>query len=126
MKNMQKVISFLTRNDGIWSIPLSFLLLIMGNVLLNKYFGEPIISLEYIQPLFVVAFIMVSVNAIAYLGGLLNHKDLQDYYYSDKVNTDIDRQGRPYRKVFIYLGVYFFYFIVSVLLFVYVSNLWFK
>lgn len=126
MKAMKKVLSFLERNDGIWSIPLSFFILIGGNLLLNRYFGEPIISLEYVQPLAMVALVMVCLNAIAYLGCNLNQKELQRYFYSEKSGEDMSRWGvNPFYRVLLYLVVYLVYFLIGLFLFIYFSNLWF-
>jgi hypothetical protein len=126
MKAMKKILSFLERNDGIWSIPLSFFILIGGNLLLNRYFGEPIISLEYVQPLAMVALVMVCLNAIAYLGCNLNQKELQRYFYSEDSGRDMNRWGvNPFYRVLLYLVIYLVYFLIGLFLFIYFSNLWF-
>jgi hypothetical protein len=123
---MKTILKFLRRNDGLWSIPLSFFILIGGNLLLNRYFGEPIISLEYVEPLAMVALVMVCLNALAYLGGNLNQHDLQKYFYSEKSEVDMSRHGvNPFHRVLLYLGIYVFYFLVGLFLFIYFSNLWF-
>jgi hypothetical protein len=127
MTRTKKVLSYLRRNDGLWSIPLSFFILIGGNLLLNRYFGEPIISLEYVQPLAMVALVMVCINALAYLGCNLNQRGLQKYFYSRKASFDMHRQGTSgISRVILYLVVYFAYFLVGLFLFVYFSNLWFN
>jgi hypothetical protein len=123
---MKRILKFLRQNDGIWSIPLSFFILIGGNLLLNRYFGGPIISLEYVEPLAMVALVMVCLNALAYLGGNLNQHDLQKYFYSEKSEVDMSRYGvNPFHRVLLYLGIYVFYFLVGLFLFIYFSNLWF-
>lgn len=121
----KKLRSFLLKNDGLWSIPLSFVILIGGNLIFNKLFGEPILSLEYVEPLFFVALLMTSFNAIAYLGCNLNQRSLQKYFYSAEVKKAM-QEVSPAKRVVMYLLVYFAYFLISALLFVYVSHLWFS
>jgi hypothetical protein len=123
---MKKILKFLRQNDGIWSIPLSFFILIAGNLLLNKYFGVPIISLEYVEPIILVAFVMVCLNTLAYLGGNLNQHDLQKYFYSERSEIDMNRYSvNPFHRILLYLAIYIFYFLIGLFLFIYFSNLWF-
>jgi hypothetical protein len=123
---MKKILSYLERNDGIWSIPVSFIILIGGNMALNRYFGEPILSLEYVQPLFMVALVMVCLNTIAYLGCNLNQRWLQRYFYSEQSSVDLHRQGASaLTRILVYLSVYFVYLLIGLFLFIYFSDLWF-
>ncbi len=62
--------------DGFWSIPLAFLLFAVSGTVSVAYFGDALISTEYVQYIVLAAMIMVFANFVVFLGIRFNFRAL--------------------------------------------------
>jgi hypothetical protein len=81
--------------DGFWSIPLAFLVFAISGTVSVAYFGDALISTEYIQYI---------------LGIRFNFRALQREIYNKEVKYEINTYLTTWQKVVLYLLLYAFYF----------------
>ena len=93
--------------DGLWSIPLAFLAFMLVGTVSMQYFGDPLISVEYIQQVILAGLILVFANFVAFLGGYFNFRGLQRYFYSRELKSETKTTLTPWQKIKLYLWVYF-------------------
>lgn len=90
-KNIERVVSFLIRWDGIWSVPL-LLLVWIGFLYAGEYFwGNDFggMTPSYYHAVIYAMAVLVSLNFAAWLGIRLNHKTVWDFYrYQYKLTFD--------------------------------------
>jgi hypothetical protein len=95
--------------DGLWSIPLAFVVFSVIGTFSYRYFGDALISTEYLQYVVLAALIMVVANFVVFLGIRFNFRALQRQIYSSQMkealNTDLD----TWQKVKLYMLLYFGY-----------------
>ena len=96
--------------DGFWSIPLAFLLFAVSGTLSVSYFGDALISTEYIQFIILAAMVMVFANFVVFLGIRFNFRALQREIYNKEVKYEINTYLTTWQKVVLYLLLYAFYF----------------
>jgi hypothetical protein len=125
---MKKVLRYLQMYDGVWSIPLAFLGFFMAGRYGYEYFGDALISTEYIQVVFMAALILIFANFVVFLGINFNFRSLQRYFYSIEIKEQIKNELTVWQRIKLYLFVYFFFlvlflFIVWLLMTVTVSGL---
>jgi hypothetical protein len=92
--------------DGIWSIPLAFLGFFLAGSLSLKYFGDPLISIEYLQQVILSGLILVFANFIVFLGINFNFRGLQRFFYSQELKEKIVSLS-VWERIKLYLIVYF-------------------
>jgi ABC-type uncharacterized transport system permease subunit len=124
----KKVLYYLQKYDGVWSIPLAFLGFFMAGRYGYEYFGDALISTEYIQVVFMAALILIFANFVVFLGINFNFRSLQRYFYSTEIKEQIKNELTVWQRIKLYLFVYFcflvlFLFIVWLLMTVTVSGL---
>lgn len=118
---MKKILELIRKFDHVWGLPLAIFLLIGGNTLSNHYFNDPLISTEYLSPLFMTACVLTFIHAISFLGMWLNHKDLFKHYNDDASFKYLNDKER----ILLYLGMYLVYLIVAIIVYFYINNLFF-
>jgi hypothetical protein len=96
--------------DGIWSIPLAFLVFAISGTVSVAYFNDAIISTEYIQYIVLAALVMVFANFVVFLGIRFNFRALQREIYNKEVKYEINTYLTTWQKVLLYLCLYAFYF----------------
>jgi hypothetical protein len=96
--------------DGLWSIPLAFLLFAVSGTMSVAYFGDALISTEYIQFVILAALVMVFANFVVFLGIRFNFRALQREIYNKEVKYEINSYLTTWQKVVLYLLLYSFYF----------------
>jgi hypothetical protein len=96
--------------DGFWSIPLAFILFAVSGTVSVAYFGDAIISTEYVQYIVLAALIMVFANFVVFLGIRFNFRALQREIYNKEVKYEINTYLTTWQKVVLYLLLYAFYF----------------
>jgi hypothetical protein len=96
--------------DGLWSIPIAFALFIIAGTLSAEYFGDALISTEYVQYIVLASLIMVFANFITFLGIRFNFKALQREVYSKEIKYELNTSLTTWQKVVLYLLLYAFYF----------------
>lgn len=96
--------------DGFWSIPLAFLVFAISGTLSVAYFGDALISTEYIQFVVLAAMVMVFANFVVFLGIRFNFRALQREIYNKEVKYEINTYLTTWQKVVLYLLLYAFYF----------------
>jgi hypothetical protein len=96
--------------DGLWSIPVAFALFIIAGTLSAEYFGDALISTEYVQYIVLASLIMVFANFITFLGIRLNFRALQREVYSKEIKYELNTYLTTWQKVVLYLLLYAFYF----------------
>lgn len=96
--------------DGFWSIPLAFLVFAISGTLSVAYFGDALISTEYIQYIILAALVMVFANFVVFLGIRFNFRALQREIYNKEVKYEINTYLTTWQKVILYLCLYAFYF----------------
>jgi hypothetical protein len=72
-----------------------------------EYFGDELISTQYLQQVILAAMILVLGNFVVYLGAYFNFRSLQRYFYSRQVKTDVSKTLTPWQRILLYLVVYF-------------------
>jgi hypothetical protein len=113
---MKKFLYYLQKYDGIWSIPLAFIGFFLAGQYSFEYFGDAIISTEYLQFVVLTSLIMVFANFVVFLGINFNFRSLQRYFYSTEIKEDIKRDLTTWQRVKLYLFVYFGF--LSIFLFI--------
>lgn len=108
----KKVIRYVQMFDGIWSIPLSFLVFFLAGRFGFEYFGDTLISTEYVQLVAMAAFILIIGNFVVYLGINFNFRKLQRYIYSEQVKFDLENTIHAWQKIKLYFIVYFSYLLL--------------
>jgi hypothetical protein len=96
--------------DGLWSIPLAFLVFAVSGTISVAYFNDAIISTEYIQYIVLAALVMVFANFVVFLGIRFNFRALQREIYNKEVKYEINTYLTTWQKVVLYLLLYAFYF----------------
>jgi len=96
--------------DGLWSIPLAFLVFAISGTISVAYFNDAIISTEYIQYIVLAALVMVFANFVVFLGIRFNFRALQREIYNKEVKYEINTYLSTWQKVVLYLLLYAFYF----------------
>jgi len=96
--------------DGFWSIPLAFLVFAVSGTVSVTYFGDALISTEYIQFVILAALVMVFANFVVFLGIRFNFRALQREIYNKEVKYEINTYLTTWQKVVLYLLLYAFYF----------------
>lgn len=96
--------------DGFWSIPLAFILFAVSGAVSVAYFGDSLISTEYLQYIVLAAMIMVVANFVVFLGIRFNFRALQREIYNKEVKYEINTYLTTWQKVVLYLLLYAFYF----------------
>jgi len=96
--------------DGLWSIPLAFLVFALSGTMSVAYFNDAIISTEYIQYIVLAALVMVFANFVVFLGIRFNFRALQREIYNKEVKYEINTYLTTWQKVVLYLLLYSFYF----------------
>jgi hypothetical protein len=96
--------------DGFWSIPLAFLVFAISGTVSVAYFGDALISTEYIQFVILAALVMVFANLVVFLGIRFNFRALQKEIYNKEVKYEINTYLTTWQKVLLYLCLYAFYF----------------
>jgi hypothetical protein len=108
MKDILKSIKYrLQLFDGLWSIPLAFLVFIYFGYISTVYFGDPLISIEYLQQVLMAGLILVFANFVAFLGGYFNFRGLQKYFYSQEIKVETRNKLTAWQRIKLYLWVYF-------------------
>jgi len=125
---MKKVLKYLQMYDGLWSVPLAFLAFFLVGRYGYEYFGDALISTEYIQIVFMAALILIFANFVVFLGINFNFRSLQRYFYSTEIKEQIKQELTVWQRIKLYLFVYFsflllFLFITWLLMTVTVSEL---
>lgn len=125
---IKKLIYSIQKYDGIWSIPLAFLGFFLAGKFGYEYFGDALISTEYIQITFMAALILIFANFVVFLGINFNFRGLQNYFYSIELRDHIKSRVSVWRRIKLYLFIYFsflvlFLFIVWLLMTATVSAL---
>ena len=96
--------------DGFWSIPLAFLLFGVAGYVSSAYFGDALISTEYIQYIVLASMIMVCANFATFLGIRFNFRKLQNLVYDKEIEYELNTYLTTWQKVVLYLCLYAFYF----------------
>ena len=104
---MKKILRKLQLFDGLWTIPLAFFLFLLAGSYSAEYFGDGLISTEYIQQVILAALIMVFANFVVFLGGFFNFRGLQNYFYSKNAKLDLEYSSSAWQRIVLYICVYF-------------------
>lgn len=108
MKTLIKSLKYrLQLFDGLWSIPLAFFAFMVFGYLSAKYFGDPLISVEYLQQVLMAAMILVFANFVVFLGINFNFRKLQKDFYSKELKYYAGMELNSWQKIKLYLFVYF-------------------
>ena len=95
--------------DGLWSIPIAFALFIIAGVVSAEYFGDALISTEYLQYIVLASLVMVFANFVTFLGIRFNFRALQQSVYNREIKNQINNLT-TWQKVVLYLVLYAFFF----------------
>jgi small-conductance mechanosensitive channel len=104
---MKNILRKLQLFDGIWSIPVVFFLFLLAGSYSSEYFGDGLISIEYIQQVILAALILIFGNFVVFLGGYFNFRGLQSYFYSSQAKNELDYTSTAWQKIVLYVCVYF-------------------
>ena len=104
---MKNILRKLQLFDGVWSVPLAFIGFTYFGYLSSTYFGDPLISMEYLQQVLLAGLILVFANFVAFLGGYFNFRGLQRYFYSTEIKDHIKYELNVWQRIKLYLVVYF-------------------
>lgn len=108
MKALLKSIKYrLQLFDGLWSVPIAFLAFMYGGYLSATYFGDPLISIQYLQQVLMAAMILVFANFVIFLGINFNFRNLQKEFYSKELSRSAKMQLNSWQRIKLYLAVYF-------------------
>jgi hypothetical protein len=113
---MKKILRKLQLFDGIWTIPLAFFLFLLAGSYSAEYFGDGLISTEYIQQVLLAVLIMIIGNFVVFLGGFFNFRGLQNYFYSKDAKAELEYSSTPWQRIVLYLVVYFGLFLSFLLI----------
>jgi hypothetical protein len=103
---MKKLLYYLQLFDGVWSIPIAFLGFFVAGSLSLQFFGDPLISTEYIQMMILAGLVLVFANFMVFLGAMFNFRGLQKFFYSKELKEKIINLS-VWERVKLYLVVYF-------------------
>ena len=76
--------------DGLWSIPAAFLFFAIVGSLSAEYFGDALISTEYVQYIVLASLVMVFANFVTFLGIRFNFRALQRSVYNREIKNEIN------------------------------------
>ena len=108
MKDLIKSIKYkLQLFDGLWSIPLAFVAFTTFGYISSVYFGDPLISIEYLQQVLMATLILVFANFVVFLGINFNFRQLQKDFYSKDLKYYAKTEVTTWQKIKLYLLVYF-------------------
>ena len=108
MRNLFKLIKYrLQLFDGLWSVPLAFLAFMYAGRLSLMYFGDPLISIQYLQQAMMAGLILVFANFVIFLGIRFNFRSLQKTFYSKELKYIANMELNSWQKIKLYLLVYF-------------------
>ena len=93
--------------DGLWSVPLAFVAFMYGGYLSVTYFGDPLISIQYLQQVLMAAMILILANFVVFLGINFNFRNLQKDFYSKELKYYANMELNSWQKIKLYLLVYF-------------------
>lgn len=113
---MKKIIKKLQMFDGIWSIPIAFFVFLLAGSYSAEYFGDGLISTEYIQQVLLAALVMIFANFVVFLGAFFNFRGLQNYFYSKDAKAELEYSSTPWQRIVLYLVVYFGLFLSFLLI----------
>jgi hypothetical protein len=113
---MKKIINKLQMFDGLWSIPIAFFLFLLAGSYSAEYFGDGLISTEYIQQVLLAALVMIFANFVVFLGAFFNFRGLQNYFYSKDAKAELEYSSTPWQRIVLYLVVYFGLFLSFLLI----------
>lgn len=113
---MKKIIKKLQMFDGIWSIPIAFFVFLLAGSYSAEYFGDGLISTEYIQQVILAALVMIFANFVVFLGAFFNFRGLQNYFYSKDAKAELEYSSTPWQRIVLYLVVYFGLFLSFLLI----------
>ncbi len=102
--------------DGLWSIPIAFFLFLLAGSYSAEYFGDGLISTEYIQQVILAALVMIFANFVVFLGAFFNFRGLQNYFYSKDAKAELEYSSTPWQRIVLYLVVYFGLFLSFLLI----------
>lgn len=103
---MKKILRKLQMFDGVWSVPLAFFLFLLAGSYSAEYFGDGLISIEYIQQVLLASLILIFANFVVFLGANFNFRGIQKYFYSKEARMDAEYLP-PWQRITLYLIVYF-------------------
>jgi hypothetical protein len=113
---MKNIIKKLQMFDGLWSIPIAFFLFLLAGSYSAEYFGDGLISTEYIQQVILAALVMIFANFVVFLGAFFNFRGLQNYFYSKDAKAELEYSSTPWQRIVLYLVVYFGLFLSFLLI----------
>ena len=113
---MKKLIKKLQMFDGLWSIPIAFFVFLLAGSYSAEYFGDGLISTEYIQQVILAALVMIFANFVVFLGAFFNFRGLQNYFYSKDAKAELEYSSTPWQRIVLYLVVYFGLFLSFLLI----------
>lgn len=113
---MKKIIKKLQMFDGLWSIPIAFFVFLLAGSYSAEYFGDGLISTEYIQQVILAALVMIFANFVVFLGAFFNFRGLQNYFYSKDAKAELEYSSTPWQRIVLYLVVYFGLFLSFLLI----------
>jgi len=96
--------------DGVWSIWIAFLIFFLAGYGSYTYFGDALISTEYIQYIVLAALVMVVANFVVFMGLYFNFRSLQRMVYSAQIKQQALTDLSTWQKIVLYVGLYFAYF----------------
>jgi hypothetical protein len=79
----------------------------IGGYISMTYFGDPLISVEYLQQVLMAGMILVFANFIVFLGINFNFRALQKEFYSKDLKYNSKMELNSWQKIKLYLFVYF-------------------
>ena len=109
-ESLKKLLYNLELFVGFWSIPIAFLIFSVSGTLSYQYFGDALISTEYIQYVILAGLIMVFANFIVFMGIRFNFRSLQREIYSRDIKEELKTSLTTWQKISLYLLLYFAYF----------------
>ena len=104
---MKKILYYLQKYDGVWSIPVAFLAFFLAGKYSYEYFGDALISTEYLQHVFLASLILIFANFVVFLGINFNFRSLQRYFYSEEIKRDVVNNLTTWQRIKLYIFVYF-------------------
>jgi len=113
---IHKTLRWLTINDYLWSVPLTFAAFLLFGKFGESVFGESFASYDpsFWQASLYAIGITVLFNGAAFLGLWFNFRSLYFYYLHD-ARTDFNSLSKL-QKIFIALGTYLFFMIFFLIL----------
>lgn len=106
---LKKLIYKLQLFDGVWSIPLAFVVFSVVGTFSYQYFGDALISTEYLQLVVLAGLVMVFANFVVFMGIRFNFRALQHQIYSKQLKEALNTDLTTWQKVSLYMLLYFGY-----------------